>query len=242
MKRIRVVMMLLALLSMLGTSVLFAQQREPIPGQTPRETPSRPGTPPPATPKATMPEAPPVPKASTFIGSSIVNAQGESLGKLDDLVLDPATGSITYAVLSRGSVLGLGGKLYAVAWDALKLQPDGKAFVLNVSPETLENSPGFDKNNWPQRPDPVLSASVRGTGVGTAPSPTPPAMGTATGIPISATVQAVNAQAETVTLKTQQGESMELRAPTAMLEDLQAGDLVEVKMAGTQATEIRKKN
>jgi hypothetical protein len=67
-------------------------------------------------------------------------------------------------------------------------------------------------------------------------------MGTATGIPISATVQAVNAQAETVTLKTQQGESMELRAPTAMLEDLQAGDLVEVKMAGTQATEIRKKN
>jgi sporulation protein YlmC with PRC-barrel domain len=189
-----------------------------------------------------MPEAPPVPKASTFIGSSIVNAQGESLGKLDDLVLDPATGSITYAVLSRGSVLGLGGKLYAVAWDALKLQPDGKTFVLNVSPETLENSPGYDNNHWPQRPDPVLSASVRGTGIGTAPTPTPPAMGTVTGIPISATVQAVNAQAETVTLKTQQGESMELRAPTAMLEDLQAGDLVEVKMAGTQATEIRKKN
>jgi sporulation protein YlmC with PRC-barrel domain len=195
-----------------------------------------------------MPEAPPVPKASTFIGSSIVNTQGESLGKLDDLVLDPATGSITYAVLSRGSVLGLGGKLYAVAWEALKLQPDGKTFVLNVSPETLENSPGFDKNNWPQRPDPMLSAAVRGTGAGTAPSPTPPAtgtppvLGTATGTAISAVVQAVNAPAETVTLKTQQGESMELRAPTTMLEGLQAGDLVEVKMAGTQATDIRKKN
>jgi predicted PhzF superfamily epimerase YddE/YHI9 len=83
---------------------------------------------------------------------------------------------------------------------------------------------------------------VRGTGVGTARSPTPPATGTANGTAISAIVQAVNAQAETVTLKTQQGESMELRAPMTMLEDLQAGDLVEVKMAGTRATEIRKKN
>lgn len=241
MKRIRTIMTGLALVGLLCAPALFAQQREPIPGQTPGGTPSRPGTPPPATPPATMPEAPPIPKASTFIGSAVVNPQGESLGKLDDLVIDPATGSITYAVLSRGSVLGLGGKLFAVAWDALKLQPDGKTFVLNISQETLDNTPGFDKNNWPKRPDPVLSAAVRGTGAGTMPSPTPPSMGIVPGTGISATVQAVNAQAETITLQTEKGERVELQAPASMLEDLQAGDTVEVKMAGTRATEIRKK-
>jgi len=54
-------------------------------------------------------------------------------------------------------------------------------------------------------------------------------------------VQAVNAQGETITLKTEHGESMELKAPAAMLAGLQAGDAVEVKMIGTRATEIRKK-
>jgi sporulation protein YlmC with PRC-barrel domain len=105
-------------------------------------------------------DAPAIPKASTFIGSLVENQQGESLGKIGDLVIDPNAGRITYAALSYGSVLGLGGKLFAVSWEALQLQPDGKTFVLNVAKETLENSPGFDKDNWPQQPDPMLSAAA----------------------------------------------------------------------------------
>jgi sporulation protein YlmC with PRC-barrel domain len=105
-------------------------------------------------------DAPAVPKASAFIGNAVENSQGESLGKIDDLVIDPTEGRITYAVLSYGSVMGLGGKLFAVSWEALELQPDGKTFILNVAKETLENSPGFDKSNWPQQPDPMLSAAA----------------------------------------------------------------------------------
>jgi hypothetical protein len=165
----------------------------------------------------------------------VVNSQGESLGKIDDLVIDPATGRITYAALSYGSILGLGGKLFAISWEALTMQPDGKTFVLDVPKETLESATGFDKSNWPMRPDPALSASARGTGRGTmAPAPTAADKG------ISATVQAVNAQAETITLKTALNEQVELQAPATMLEDLQAGDRVEVKMSGKRATEIRK--
>jgi len=154
-------------------------------------------------------------------------------------VIDPATGHITYAALSRGSVLGFGGKLFAVSWEALRLQPDGKAFVLDVPKETLESAAGFDKGNWPKQPDPMLSASARGTGMGMKPSKETASESGLTGI--SATVQAVNAQGETITLKTEHGESMELQAPAAMLAGLQSGDAVEVKMVGTRATEIRKK-
>lgn len=236
MKRISTVIAMLALVGMLCVPVAFAQQREPMPGQSPAGPPSRPGTPEPTAPaKVTVPETPPVPKASVFIGSSVVNPQGESLGKIDDLVIDPATGRITYAALSHGSILGLGGKLFAVSWEALTMQPDGKTFVLDVPKETLESATGFDKSNWPMRPDPALSASARGTGRGTmAPAPTAADKG------VSATVQAVNAQAETITLKTAQNEQVELQAPAAMLEDLQTGDRVEVKMSGKRATEIRK--
>ena len=242
MNQMKTVIVVLAIVSMLCTSALFAQQRERQPGDSPGAPLSRPGTQEPGAPKAVTPEAPPVPKASTFIGSSVMNAEGEKLGKIEDLVIDPATGRITYAALSYGSILGLGGKLFAVSWEALKLQPEGKTFVLNVSKEALESAPGFDKSNWPKQPDAMLSASAPGTGAapgtGKVARPSREA-GSDTGV--SATVQNVNAQKETITLKTAHGENMELQAPAAMLGGLQAGDSVEVKMVGTRATEIRKK-
>jgi sporulation protein YlmC with PRC-barrel domain len=144
------------ILSIVGWCFAFASF-----AQQPGVSPSRPSEPPPAAAERSAPQdAPAVPKASTFIGNAVENSQGESLGKIDDLVIDPTEGRITYAVLSYGSVMGLGGKLFAVSWEALELQPDGKTFILNVAKETLENSPGFDKSNWPQQPDPMLSAAA----------------------------------------------------------------------------------
>src|SRR5262245_48419869 len=253
MNRIKTVMVVFTIVSALCVSGLFAQQREPLSGQSSSAPASRPGAQETVAPKVTTAEAPPVPKASTFIGSSVTNAHGETLGKIDDLVVDPATGRITYAALSHGGVLGIGGKLFAVSWEAVRLQPDGKTFVLDIPKETLESAPGFDKGNWPKQPDSTLSASARGTGMGVKPSKETAAGPSPTGLPgketasgpsptgLSGTVQAVNAQGETITLKTEHGESMELKAPAAMLAGLQAGDAVEVKMVGTRATEIRKK-
>lgn len=209
----------LSLLGVLCVPAVMAQQREPT-----------------SVPRPEVPVGLPVPKATAFIGSSVVNRQGESLGKIEDLVIDPASGSITYAALSYGSILGIGGKLFAVAWKDLELQPDGSTFILNLPKERLESASGFDKNNWPRTSDAVLSVATRVADTGVSPLKTP---GTAAAV--SATVQTVNAPAETITVKTEQGERMDLRAPTAMLTRLQAGDNVEVKIVGTQATEIRKK-
>ena len=238
MNRMKIVMVVLAIVGLLWAPASFAQQRERLPGQSPGVPVSRPDAQELVAPKA-APEALPVPKASTFIGSSVMNAQGENLGKIEDLVIDPATGHITYAALSRGSILGIGGKLFAVSWEALRLQPDGKTFVLDIPKETLESAASFDRGNWPKQPDPMLSASAHGTGMGTKPSTETASGSSLTGL--AGTVQEVNAQGETITLKTEHGESMELQAHAAMLAGLQVGDAVEVKMVGTRATEIRKK-
>jgi len=39
--------------------------------------------------------------------------------------------------------------LFAVPWSALTVDEDEKCFILNVDKATLENAPGFDKDNWP---------------------------------------------------------------------------------------------
>lgn len=88
--------------------------------------------------------------ASTMIGDDVTNPAGEDLGNVEEIMLDVNGGRIAYAVLSFGGFLGLGDKLFAVPWDALTVDTEEHAFILDVDKETLENAPGFDKDNWPQ--------------------------------------------------------------------------------------------
>ena len=43
-----------------------------------------------------------------IIGSKVINLKGETLGKIEDLVVDIDTGRILYAVLDSGGFLGIG--------------------------------------------------------------------------------------------------------------------------------------
>lgn len=109
----------------------------------------------------TMPAtAPDVLSASTLIGDKVINSQGEDLGKIEEIMLDLENGCVSYAVLSFGGILGIGDKLFAVPWNAMKLNTDKKAFILDVDKERLRNAPGFDKDNWPERPDTQWLESV----------------------------------------------------------------------------------
>ncbi|TGC08526.1 PRC-barrel domain-containing protein [Methanolobus halotolerans] len=92
---------------------------------------------------------PQVLSTSSVEGDSVINPQGEDLGKIEDIMLDLDEGMIAYAVLSFGGFLGIGDKLFAVPWKALSKKPDAHSFILNVDKDTLENAPGFDKANWP---------------------------------------------------------------------------------------------
>jgi sporulation protein YlmC with PRC-barrel domain len=91
--------------------------------------------------------------ASTLMGDKVVNAQGENLGEIKELMIDPQTGHVGYAVLSFGGFLGMGDKLFAIPFQSLKLRPEQKEFVLDVPKEKLKSAPGFDKNDWPKTAD-----------------------------------------------------------------------------------------
>ena len=96
----------------------------------------------------------------TVIGSKVVNAQHEDLGKIEDLVLDAGAGRIAYAVLSFGGFLGMGDKYFAIPWNALRFNLSEKHAVLNLDKKLLENAPGFDKDNWPNMADSTWATSI----------------------------------------------------------------------------------
>ena len=87
--------------------------------------------------------------SSSLTGDKVFNLANEDLGKIEDLMIDVETGRVAYAVLSFGGILGMGDKLFAIPWSALRLDEERKCFVLDVAKETLESAPGFDKDNWP---------------------------------------------------------------------------------------------
>ena len=98
--------------------------------------------------------------AKVLESQNVVNAQGERLGKLEDLMIDLNKGCIAYAVLSFGGILGMGNKLFAIPWEVFCLQNQWnykdsyrQQIVFNVSRDKLEKAPGFDKARWPREPD-----------------------------------------------------------------------------------------
>jgi sporulation protein YlmC with PRC-barrel domain len=97
---------------------------------------------------------------SAVIGDSIVNRAGESLGKIEELMLDLEKGRVAYAVLSFGGVMGIGEQLFAVPFEALKLDGSREHFTLDVDKAKLKNAPGFDRNNPPQASDRTWGAEV----------------------------------------------------------------------------------
>jgi sporulation protein YlmC with PRC-barrel domain len=103
---------------------------------------------------------PEIMSADTLEGDSVVNSKGEDLGSIEAIMLDVRRGRVAYAVLSFGGFLGMGDKLFAIPWHALKLDAERECFLLDVDRERLENAPGFDKDHWPSMADETWAKEI----------------------------------------------------------------------------------
>ncbi len=108
------------------------------------------------------------------MGMNIHNSQGESVGEIEDIVLDCHSGKVSYAAVSYGGFLGIGDKLFAVPFEAFEVKAEGNAaenreqplteddyaLVLNVTQEQLEGQEGFDEDNWPNLTDSAMTRDL----------------------------------------------------------------------------------
>jgi len=98
--------------------------------------------------------------AATLIGNSVLNKEDVDLGDIKEIMLDMRNGRVSYAVLAFGGFFGMGEKLFAVPWEALKLDTENKRFVLDIAKDRLETAPGFDKSQWPNMADSTWAKGV----------------------------------------------------------------------------------
>ena len=80
-------------------------------------------------------------RASKLIGAPVYNEQEERIGSVDDLIISPDR-SVSFAVVSVGGFLGLGGRLVAIPVEQLQEKED--RFVLpGATKEALAKLPEF---------------------------------------------------------------------------------------------------
>lgn len=91
---------------------------------------------------------------SELTGMTVHNGQFESIGSINDLIVDGEKGNIRFAVVGVGGFLGMGETDVMVPWGAFRWQPNTdtneEVFVLDVSREQLEKAPRFDRDKLDQ--------------------------------------------------------------------------------------------
>jgi sporulation protein YlmC with PRC-barrel domain len=97
---------------------------------------------------------------SALLGDSVVNRAGENLGKIEEIMLDLEKGRVAYAVLSLGGFLGMGEKLFAIPFEALKLDSSRENFTFDINKDKMKNAPSFDKNHPPKASDRTWGAEI----------------------------------------------------------------------------------
>ena len=80
-------------------------------------------------------------RASRVIGTTVKNNVGDTLGKIEDVVLDKTDNSIMFAVVGFGGVLGIGEKFHPLPWSVLDYDENSNAYVVPYTEEQLKAAP-----------------------------------------------------------------------------------------------------
>jgi hypothetical protein len=93
--------------------------------------------------------------ANALTTADVRSPSGEDLGKIVDFMLDTERGSVVYAVLATGGVLGVGAKMLAVPPRSLRLTGD-HCLEVDVDTAALDAADGIDRANPPESADATL--------------------------------------------------------------------------------------
>lgn len=85
-------------------------------------------------------------RAEEVIGQPLVNATGEEIGDIKDLVLD--SGQVVYAVVGVGGFLGMGERKVTIPFEQIQLSEDEARIMTLMTEEDLKALPEYDPEQY----------------------------------------------------------------------------------------------
>lgn len=80
-------------------------------------------------------------RAERVIGTDVHDTLGNTIGKVEDIILEKTDNKIMFAVVGFGGFLGIGEKYHPLPWSVLDYDPKQEAFVVPFTKEQLEAAP-----------------------------------------------------------------------------------------------------
>jgi len=77
-------------------------------------------------------------------GTAVRRSDGSKVGTIERLMIDKLSGSVAYAVLSFGGLLGMGQKHVPIPWARLTYDRALGGYHLNLTEEELKHAPSFE--------------------------------------------------------------------------------------------------
>lgn len=102
-------------------------------------------------------------RTNWIIGANVTATTGESIGAIEEIILDSESGEVTAAVLGVGGFLGFSRKSIAIDWSELEIAYDGDEITLGLTREEAEAAPEYEFRDQELAPPP---APPTGTGTG----------------------------------------------------------------------------
>jgi len=93
-----------------------------------------------------------IPADTAILGATVKNPAGETLGSVDDLMIDSATGRIIYVVMAFGGMLGLGKQFHPVPWELVTCDIPSETVIVDLDKARLEKAPNYGVDDeWTRR-------------------------------------------------------------------------------------------
>lgn len=80
-------------------------------------------------------------RSDQLIDTDVRNAQGDALGSVHDLVINPKTGKIAYLIMARGGLFGFDEKFVPVPWNDFKVTRNSNPLVLDTTKAVVAAAP-----------------------------------------------------------------------------------------------------
>ena len=87
-------------------------------------------------------------RSDAFLGADLENRAGESLGSIENAVVDRGSGRLVFVIVKTGDFLGIGGKSIALPYRELSYGLNDGTFSADLTPEQLEGKAEFLPENW----------------------------------------------------------------------------------------------
>jgi hypothetical protein len=87
---------------------------------------------------------------SEIKGSSVINFQNEKIGEIEEMLVEPVSGLIRFAIIGVGGFLGIGETRVAVPWTHFVISKEGdKAkYIVDATKEMLEKAPKVEGKKY----------------------------------------------------------------------------------------------